>query len=196
MRALEDCGLRDNTIVIFLGDHGEMLGERGLWYKMSFFEGAARVPLIVNAPGRFAPRRVAASVSLHRHRADADRSRRRRFRSASRDTIDGRSLLPHLEGREGHDEAIGEYLAEGADRADRDDPARQLQVHPLARRSRSALRSRAAIPAERNNLAAQPEEKPNASTTSAAKSRADGTSPRSTPKCARASAAAGSSMRR
>ena len=40
-----------------------MLGERGLWYKMSFLEGGSRVPLIVHAPGRFAPRRVGAAVS-------------------------------------------------------------------------------------------------------------------------------------
>jgi choline-sulfatase len=113
MRALSDGGLRDNMIVIFLGDHGEMLGERGLWYKMSFFEGAARVPLIVNAPGRFAPRRIAGSVCLTDiaptliDLAGGDSQ-------AFRETMDGRSLLPHLEGREGHDEALGEYLAEGA----------------------------------------------------------------------------------
>ena len=113
MRALEDCGLRDNTIVILLSDHGEMLGERGLWYKMSFFEGAARVPLIVNAPGRFAPRRIAASVSL----IDIAPTLIDLAGGDSKllaDTMDGRSLLPYLEGREGHDEALGEYLAEGA----------------------------------------------------------------------------------
>ena len=58
---------------------------RGLWYKMSFFEGSARVPLIVSAPGRFAPRRVAASVSLIDVDADAGRSRRRRFGRARQD---------------------------------------------------------------------------------------------------------------
>ena len=47
-----------------VADHGDMLGERGLWYKMSFFEGSARVPLIVHAPARFAPARVAEPVSL------------------------------------------------------------------------------------------------------------------------------------
>ena len=38
MATLEDCGLRDNTTVLFISDHGDMLGERGLWYKMSFYE--------------------------------------------------------------------------------------------------------------------------------------------------------------
>ena len=64
MPALRSAGLADDTIVILTSDHGEMLGERGLWYKMSFFEGASRVPLVIASPGRFAPRRVASSVSL------------------------------------------------------------------------------------------------------------------------------------
>jgi choline-sulfatase len=112
-RALRECRLADDTIVIFLGDHGEILGERGLWYKMNFFEGSARVPLIVGAPGRWAPRRVTSSVSLLDvtptliDLAGGDSS-------ALGETINGRSLVPHLETGEGRDEAIGEYLAEGA----------------------------------------------------------------------------------
>jgi choline-sulfatase len=61
--ALRDAQLDADTIVAFTADHGEMLGERGLWYKMSFFEHAARVPLFVRVPGG-PSRRVAEPVSL------------------------------------------------------------------------------------------------------------------------------------
>ena len=41
---------RQEAIVVFVSDHGDMLGERGLWYKMTFFGGSARVPLMISAP--------------------------------------------------------------------------------------------------------------------------------------------------
>jgi hypothetical protein len=49
LKTLNACGLGEDTIVVFSGDHGDMLGERGLWYKMHWFEMAARVPLIIHA---------------------------------------------------------------------------------------------------------------------------------------------------
>ena len=113
MQALKSSGLGEDTIVILVSDHGEMLGERGLWYKMSFFEGACRVPLVVASPARFAPHRIRGSVSLLDilptlvDLAGGDAA-------ALASSTDGRSLAPHLAGRAGHDEAIGEYLAEGA----------------------------------------------------------------------------------
>jgi choline-sulfatase len=62
MDVLTRCRMADDTIVVFVSDHGDMLGERGLWFKMSFFEGSARVPLMIAAPG-LQPRRVDAPVS-------------------------------------------------------------------------------------------------------------------------------------
>ena len=50
-RTLEEVGLADDTVVIATADHGDMLGERGLWYKMNFFEHSARVPLVMAGPG-------------------------------------------------------------------------------------------------------------------------------------------------
>jgi choline-sulfatase len=53
---------RQQAAVVFLSDHGDMLGERGLWFKMSFYDGSARVPLTIAAPGLPAGR-VDAPVS-------------------------------------------------------------------------------------------------------------------------------------
>jgi len=108
--ALAATGLRDDTIVVFTADHGEMLGERGLWYKMAFFEQAARVPLIVSAPERLAAARVAVPVSL----LDVLPTLLELCGLMPQAGLDGRSLGPALEGRalDPVDVPV-EYLAEG-----------------------------------------------------------------------------------
>ena len=62
--ALAAAGLDGNILIAFVSDHGDMLGERGMWYKMSFYDWSSRVPLIVSWPGEIAPRRIRANVSL------------------------------------------------------------------------------------------------------------------------------------
>ena len=57
-------GMADDTVVLFTADHGDMLGERGLWYKMNFFEPSAAVPMILHAPGRVDAGVVTTPVSL------------------------------------------------------------------------------------------------------------------------------------
>ena len=65
LEALDDHGLAENTLVIHTSDHGEMLGEHGLWRKMSFYEQSARIPLQVRWPGHAAAgRRVGECASL------------------------------------------------------------------------------------------------------------------------------------
>ncbi len=54
----------DDWIIIYLSDHGEMLGEHGVWEKCQFFEASARVPLVVRWPQRFKPRTVEENVNL------------------------------------------------------------------------------------------------------------------------------------
>lgn len=55
--ALADKGMLDDTWVIYISDHGEMLGDHRLKQKKVFYEGAARIPLIVRPPGGRAPSR-------------------------------------------------------------------------------------------------------------------------------------------
>jgi choline-sulfatase len=107
---LEKCGMADNTIVMFTADHGDMLGERGLWYKMNFFEGASRIPLIVAGPGIIrgtAPENVSLLDVMPTllDLADVERP----------ELVDGTSLVPLLCGDHDPERAVyGEYLGEGA----------------------------------------------------------------------------------
>jgi choline-sulfatase len=115
LAALRDAGLDDETIIAFTADHGEMLGERGLWYKMSFFEPSARVPLIVCAPGRVSPGRVVEPVSLVDLAPTLlELATHPRAEQLAAD-LDGASLAPLLNGRPGSRPAdvVAEYLAEG-----------------------------------------------------------------------------------
>ena len=103
--------IADETVVIFTADHGDMLGERGLWYKMNFFEGACRVPLIVAGP------EIANGVAAAEHVSLLDV-----FPTlldlAGLDVpadADGHSLAPLLAGdRDPARRVFGEYLGEGA----------------------------------------------------------------------------------
>jgi len=111
---LESLGIGDDTVVILLADHGDMLGERGLWYKMNFFEPSARIPLVVHAPQRFAARRIATPVSL----VDVLPTIVELTGGTPDDAVEpwaGTSLVPMCDGAAAAGRTvIGEYAAEGA----------------------------------------------------------------------------------
>ena len=48
---LEETNQRDNTAIFFVSDHGEMLGERGMWFKQCFWEWSSHVPMLASVPG-------------------------------------------------------------------------------------------------------------------------------------------------
>ena len=65
LRALDESGLAGDTIVLYISDHGEMLGEHGLWAKFVFYEPSVGVPLLIRVPGVTpADARCATPVSL------------------------------------------------------------------------------------------------------------------------------------
>ncbi len=102
---------RQEAVIVFTSDHGDMLGERGLWFKMNFFEGSARVPLMVSAPG-LTPSRIDIPVStLDVTPTLAD------IAGISLDEVlpwtDGTSLLPVAAGA-GRAPVEMEYAAEGS----------------------------------------------------------------------------------
>jgi len=111
--ALTRSGFIDNTVVLFCSDHGDMLGERGLWYKMSFYDGSARVPLIMAGPGIPRGLRVRSNCShvdilptLVELAAGADWD-------GYPDPVDGRSLIPLLSREEPDRVAVSELFSEG-----------------------------------------------------------------------------------
>ncbi|KAI9745405.1 MAG: hypothetical protein M1818_000939 [Claussenomyces sp. TS43310] len=111
LKVLKDCKLDENTIIVFSGDHGDMLGERGLWYKMSYFESSVRVPLLVHYPKVFEPRHVPEHVStLDILPTLVDLTKQTLNPSLP---LDGRSLYPLLSGERDDATVYAEYMGEG-----------------------------------------------------------------------------------
>ena len=114
LETLEQTQLLDNTIVIVTADHGDMLGERGLWYKMNFFEHSARVPLIIAGPQiqTLQVQQACSLVDIFPTMIDIA-AMDGREKPDFLDPVHGHSLIPHAMAKpDQHDEAIGEYCAE------------------------------------------------------------------------------------
>ncbi len=102
----------DNTIIMFCSDHGDMLGERGLWFKMSFYDGSARVPLMVAGPGVTPGLHEAPVSNLDVTPTVCD------LAGVTMEDVmpwtDGESLVPVINGAERTSPVLMEYAAEGS----------------------------------------------------------------------------------
>ena len=139
---------RQEAIVVFVSDHGDMLGERGLWFKMNFYEGSARVPLMIAAPG-LDPRRVDDPVST----IDLCPTLCDLAGVSMADVMpwtDGESLLPLTQGRRRTSPVAMEYAAEAS-------------ITPLVglRQDRWKYTNCAADPEQLFDLGADPQERVN-----------------------------------
>jgi choline-sulfatase len=112
---LKHLGLYENTIILFTSDHGDMLGEHGMWYKRTFYEESLRVPLIVSCPKRFQAgvrREIVSLVDLFPTIMELTGSSPA---ANLPEDLDGSSLLPLLEGKgaEWENRVLFEYLGGG-----------------------------------------------------------------------------------
>jgi len=114
---LEESEQLDNTVIVVTSDHGDMLGERGLWYKMNFFEHSARVPLVIAGPNvkHGVSNEPVSLVDLYPTFLEVAGAKNNLAPGFTAD-LDGRSLTPLLMGstEEFNGRVIAEYCAECA----------------------------------------------------------------------------------
>lgn len=104
-------GLERDTLVVYASDHGDHVGERGLWWKHTFFDESAKVPVIAALPGVLpqgdACARVCSLIDIAQTMIEA-------LGGAPLPQADGRSLWPLLTGgaQDWTDEAFSEYCTD------------------------------------------------------------------------------------
>ena len=95
LTALRQNELLDNTLIIYMSDHGEQAGEHGLWWKQTFYEHSAKVPAILSWPGHLPEGKcfdnVISSLDLNATMIDA-------MQCPELPHSRGRSLLPLMRG--------------------------------------------------------------------------------------------------
>ena len=64
LAALDESGQSEDTVVVYVSDHGDMMGDQGFWTKQVMYEASAGVPMIAAGPGMAKGRRVATGTSL------------------------------------------------------------------------------------------------------------------------------------
>ncbi len=114
-KALDEGGFTDNTYVFVVADHGEMLGERGAWFKFLPFEWSARVPMIVTGPGVKAGYVEEKAVSLVDLLPTMTELASDGKGVAFADRVDGRSLVQMMHGDNSGrpDDVMIEFTGEG-----------------------------------------------------------------------------------
>lgn len=157
---LEEQDLLDNTVIIYTSDHGESLGEHGLWRKMNFYEQSVRVPLQISWPNVLPEnKRYSGAVSLVDLTATIMDIAGVPNEIVSLMKLDGESLLnpQRDDGWAEHDFAFSEHLAHGTDR-----PAAMIRrgnyklCYSYATEPELELYNLASDPGEYDNLAQNP----------------------------------------
>ena len=97
LKKLDELGLREKTIILYTADHGEMLGDRGLWYKNSFYDGSASIPFIWSFPPALPQGKVIGAPAMN---MDIFPTLCDLCSLPKPDGLEGRSLVPLMKGTE------------------------------------------------------------------------------------------------
>ena len=100
LKQLDDAGLRDSTLVVYMGDNGFALGEHGFYDKRDAFETSIRVPLLAHAPGRIKPGTVVKQMVQNIDIAPTLLEAAGVAQPAKTPRMDGRSFWPLLQGHD------------------------------------------------------------------------------------------------
>jgi arylsulfatase A-like enzyme len=147
--AIDELGFRDNTVVVFMADHGSMCGERNLMFKGVMYEGSAGIPLLIRVPGVTAGNTVTTAVTDN---TSITPTMLELMGLAVPANMQGRSLVPVLSGQDG---GPGEAFSHFADRMARRGDYKLIV--PDAAGSPSQLYNVVADPQELNNLYGNPQ---------------------------------------
>jgi len=111
LSALHENDLADNVLIVYTSDHGDMVGEHGLWWKHTFYKESVRVPLIVSWPGVIPPGqrcdRVVSALDVTATMLDA-------LGAPALPNSSGRSFLSLIAGKDvsWEDQAFSEYCSD------------------------------------------------------------------------------------
>ena len=112
---LEELNIDDETVVVFTSDHGEMLGERGMWFKQTFYEWSVKIPLIISIPKIKSREKVSELVSLVDLLPTFVDIASNGNNPKSITPLDGNTLIPLIEKKNTNwdNHIISEYTGEG-----------------------------------------------------------------------------------
>ena len=148
--------LLENTLIIYTADHGEQIGEKGLWWKQTFYEDSVKVPAIVSWPAQL-PQGV--RVDRVTSQLDLNATMLAASGSPALPSSEGRSLLPLMSdpaSKDWHDIAFSEYCTEPGDPAHSD--GENIWQNRMVREGAWKLNYYHQMPSQLFNLADDPDE--------------------------------------
>lgn len=159
LEALERLGLREETIVVFISDHGYNLGEHDCWSKVSLWEGSVRVPMIISSPGKEMKHGISCESITELIDLYPTLTELCGLQENQPSILQGKSLAGYLRGEPAaSDESLAYTISnQGNDASIRTGRWRYTRWGEDVRPGKEELYDHLEDPEEHNNLADQPE---------------------------------------